>query len=90
MLTLTNKEILDIVAEIVRRIETLGEEQYTKFVRERLEQCTTPITQTLPKNKLPLFSRPPVKIKSKQKAQLAALKSDCGLFLRLTSPVKHE
>ena len=67
----------------VRRIETLGEKQYTKFVTERLEQCTTPVTQTLPKNKLPLFSRPPVKIKSKQKAQLAALKSDCGLFSRL-------
>jgi hypothetical protein len=67
----------------VRRIETLGEEQYTKFVTERLEKCTTLVTQTIPKNKLPLFSRPPYKIKSKQKAQLAALKSDCGLFSRL-------
>ena len=69
------------VAETVKRIETLGEEQYTKFVTERLEQCTIPVT--LLKNMLPLFSRPPVKIKSKQKAQLAALKSDCGLFSRL-------
>lgn len=34
------------------RIETLGEKQLTKFVTERLEQCTTPIAQTLLKNKL--------------------------------------
>jgi hypothetical protein len=54
------------VAETVRKIETLGEEQYTNFVTERLEQCKTPVTETLPKNKLPLFSRPPVKIQSKQ------------------------
>ena len=30
------------------------------------------------------FNRPPVKTKSKQKDQLAALKSDCGLFTRLS------
>ncbi len=71
------------VAETVRRIETLGEKQYTEYVTERLEECTTPITQTIPKNKLPLFSRPPVKSKSRHKEQLAALKSDCGLFSRL-------
>ena len=41
------------------------------------------VPQTIPKNKLPLFSRPTFKMKSKQKAQLAALKSDCGLFSRL-------
>ena len=84
LLVIDTRDIMDIkVAETVRRIETLGEEQYTTFVKERLEQCTTPVTQTLPKNKLPLFSRPPVKMKLKQKAQLAALKSDCGLFSRL-------
>ena len=71
------------VADSVRKIESLGEDQYKKFVEERLESCTKPIAETLPKNKLPLFSRPPVKTQSKQKEQLAALKSDCGLLLRL-------
>ena len=71
------------MAETVRKIETLGEEQYAAFVSETLEQCTTPITQTIPKNKLPLFSRPPVKSKSQEKEQLAALKSNIGLFSRL-------
>ena len=65
------------------KCETLGEEQYAKFVTERLEQCTTPITQTIPKDKSPLFSRPPVNSKSKQKEQLAALKNDIGLFSRM-------
>ena len=71
------------VADSVRKVESLGEDQYKKFAEERLESCTKPITETLPKNKLPLFSRPPVKTQSKQKEQLSALKSDCGLFSRL-------
>ncbi len=84
LLVIDTKDIMNAqVAETVRRIKTLGEEQYTEYVTERLEECTTPITQTIPKNKLPLFSRPPVKSKSRHKEQLAALKSDCGLFSRL-------
>ena len=84
LLVIETRDIVDTqVADAVRRIITLGEEQYTEFVTQRLERCTTPITHPLPKNKLPLFSRPPVKSKTKEKAQLAALKSDCGLFSRL-------
>ena len=84
LLVIDTRDIVDAeVAETVRKIETLGEEQYIEFVTERLEQCETPITGTIPENKLPLFSRPPVKVQPKQKAQLAALKSDCGLFSRL-------
>ena len=64
LLVIDTRDIMDTqVADTVRKIETLGKEQYSKFVIERLEQCTTTVTQTIPKNKLPLFSRPPVKIK---------------------------
>jgi len=84
LLVLDTKDIMDAsVAETVRKVESLGEDQYKSFVDERLDQPTKPITDTLPKNKLPLFSRPPVKTQSKQKMQLAALKSDCNLFSRL-------
>ena len=39
LLVIDTRDIMDPqVAEIVRRIETLGEEQYTKFVTERLEK----------------------------------------------------
>ncbi|KAK2149322.1 hypothetical protein LSH36_455g04006 [Paralvinella palmiformis] len=71
------------MAETVREIESLGDEQYTKFVEERLELRTNPVTDTLPKNKLPRFSRSQTKTQSKQQMQLAAVKSDCSLFSRL-------
>lgn len=61
------------LAETLRRIETLSEDQNTKFMTERLEKCIAPVTQTIPNNKLPLFSRAAVKIKSEQKAQFSAL-----------------
>ena len=84
LLVIDTRDIVDTqVADTVRRIDTLGEEQYTEFVTQRLERCTTPITHPLPKNKLLLFSRPPVKFQSKERAQLAALNSDCGLLSRL-------
>lgn len=63
--------------------EAFGQEQYEKFMENRLIKCTTPITDALSKNKLPLFKSPPVKIQSKHKVQLAALRSDCSLFSRL-------
>ena len=43
----------------------------------------TPVSDPLPKNKLPLFSRPAVKAPSKGKLQLQSMKSDCNLFSRL-------
>jgi len=84
LLVIDTRDIMDTqVVDTVRKIETLGKEQYSKFVIERLEQCTTLVTQTILTNNLPLFSRPPVKIKSKLNAPLVALKSDCGLVSRL-------
>ena len=64
-------------------METIGQEQYSKFVDERLSKCVTHVSDPLPKNKLPLFSRPAVKAPSKGKLQLQSMKSDCNLFSRL-------
>jgi len=84
LLVLDTKDIADsCVADTVRQIEVLGKEQYKSFADERLDHPTKPVTELLSRNKLPLFSRPPVKAQSKQKMQLAALKSDCSLFSRL-------
>ena len=52
------------------------------FVDERLSTPKKPVTDVIPKNKLPLFSRPPAKCSSKQKMEVAAVKNDCGLFSR--------
>ena len=84
LLVLDTRDIMDAsVGETVRKVEVLGEEQYNKFDEERLVQLAKPITEALPKNKLPLFSRPSVKSTSKQKMQLTNLKNDCNLFSRL-------
>ena len=84
LLVIDTRDITDTqIAETVKWIGTLGKEQYTEFGTVRLEECTAPVMQTIPNNKLPLFSTPPIKGKSKSNEQLAALKSDCGLFPRL-------
>ena len=84
LLVLDTRDIVDTsVGETVRKAETLGIEQFKNFVEQRLTECTVPITEVLTKNKLPLFSSPPVKCPSKMKMQVATLKSDCNLFSRL-------
>ena len=84
LVVLDTRNILDAsVGETVRNAEKLGKEQYQEFVDERLIQGKIPITEVISKNKLALFSRPPVKRPSKQKMQIASLKSDCALFSRL-------
>ena len=49
----------DSVVDAVRKVAILGQKQYNQFVEERLIPCTKPLTDRLPKNKLPLFSTPP-------------------------------
>ena len=84
LLVLDTKNIMDAsVVETVRKIKSLGLDQYKKFVEERLQQSLKPITETLSENNLPLFSRPTTKSPSKEKLQLAALKKDRDLFMRL-------
>ena len=84
LLVLDTKNIMDAsVVESVRKIKSLGLEQYKKFVEERSQQSLKPITETLSKNNLPLFSRPTIKSPSKEKLQLVALKKDRELFMRL-------
>jgi hypothetical protein len=50
---------------------------------ERLVSQTKPITDPIKRNSFPLFSRPPVREKSRSQQQLSSLKSDCSLFSRL-------
>ena len=83
LMVLDTRDILDVsVGETVRKAETLGREQYETFIDERLSTPKKPVTDVIPKNKLPLFSHPPAKSSSKQ-MQVATLKNDCGLFSRL-------
>ena len=83
LLVLDTKYIMESVAGTVKKVETIGQEQYSKCVDEWLSYCVTPVSDPLPKNKLPLFSLPAVKAPSKGKMQLQSMKSDCNLFSRL-------
>ena len=86
LLVFDTKNIMDAsVVKTVRKIKSLGQEQYKKCVEERLQQSLKPITETLSKNNLLLFSRPTIKSPLKEKLQLAALKKDRDLFMRLYS-----
>ena len=67
----------------VKTIEHLGDEQYRTYVRQRFVENSRPITDTIKKNNLPLFSTTPDKAKSKQSSHQASLKRDCQLFSRL-------
>ena len=65
-----------ILAETIINMETIGREQYGELVYERKEMSTKVVTDTIPKNLLSLFSCPPLKIPSKQKIEVIAIKND--------------
>ena len=62
------EDMMESVAGTVRKVETVSPEQYSKFVDQRLSECVTPVSDPLPNNKLPLFSRSVVKAPFERKA----------------------
>ena len=53
LLVLDTKDIMDVsVADTVRKIQAVGEEQFKMFVAERLDQTSKPITDTIPKKQI--------------------------------------
>ncbi|KAK3736761.1 hypothetical protein QZH41_008001 [Actinostola sp. cb2023] len=84
LLNLDTKDIMNSdVVTTVRTIEAIGKKKCQDFVENRLEKKTKPLFDTIEKNKLPLFSTPPVKQISRQKLQINSLKQNCALFSQL-------
>jgi hypothetical protein len=84
LLVLDTRNIVDTeVIHTVNHIEKLGQDQYDTFITERLVDQTKPINDPIKRNNLPLFSRPPVREKSRSQQQISSLKNDCSLFSRL-------
>ena len=84
LLVLDSRNLADpAVIDTWRQIKSLGQEQYDTYVNERLVNQTKPITDPINRNNLPLFSRPPVREKSRAQIQRSSLKNDCSLFSRL-------
>ena len=84
LLVLDSRNLADpAVIDTWRQIKSLGQEQYDTYVNEPLVNQTKPITDPTNINNLPLFSRPPVREKSRAQLQRSSLKNDCSLFSRL-------
>ena len=84
LLVLDTKDIMEqSVKETVRKVETIRKEQFSKYVKERLTDCMVPVTETISKNNLPLFSHSSIKLPSRKNLQVKSLKNDCHLFSRL-------
>lgn len=78
----TREMVVKEVRESVRNIKDIGQRQYSSYTTARLIG-NTPITDTIPKNKLPLFSAPTSRTPNQKKSQLSMYKRDCSLFSRL-------
>ena len=79
LLVLDSRDLADpAVINTVRQIEKLGQEQYNTYVDERLVNQTKPSTDSIRRNNLPLFSRSPVREKSRTQLQVSSLKNDCN------------
>ena len=59
----------------------ISQKQYGAYIKERLEGSAKAVSDTISRNKLPLFGSPKEIIKVK--TQISSLKSDCYLFARL-------
>ncbi|RUM46947.1 MAG: hypothetical protein DSY80_01375, partial [Desulfocapsa sp.] len=83
LIVLDTREIMDSpVIDTVNHIEEIGQNQYTRYIDERLDHRIKAIFDPITRNNLPLFSSPPAR-KSKMKSQVISLKNDCILFSRL-------
>ena len=71
------------VVNSIFQAEKTGIEQYQAFTADRLQTRITSLSEPIRKNKLPLFSRPLPRTKSKSSLQVSTLKSDVSLFSRL-------
>ena len=83
LLVLDSRDVADpAIAQTVRVIEKTGQDQYDKYMTERVIERTTSVFDPISKNQMPLFSRPPSRVPSKTKQTTAPLNSDCTLFSR--------
>ena len=84
LLVLDTGDIADpAVVTTVRGIEKKGHDQYDSFVTDRLVERTSPVSDTISKNSMPLFNIPSTTTPSNATQIITSLTSDCALFSRL-------
>ena len=84
LLVLDTRDTADpAVVTTVRGLEKKGHDQNDSFVTDRLVERTSPVSDTISKNSMPLLNRPSKRTPSKATQMITSLKSDCALFSRL-------
>ena len=90
MLFLTWGKVLDTcnivnenVVTTVNPIETLGNDQFSDFIKDRLKSPTKSLFDPIRKNKLPLFSQTTTKRMSTKQIEVATIKKNFQLFSQL-------
>ncbi len=84
LLRLDTGDIVDTaVASSVCQVEEIGKNQNRTYVTDRLLERSTPLSEPIKKNKMPLFNRPLPREKSKASLRVSSLKIDVSLFSRL-------
>ena len=90
IISLDTKDIADsAMLKTVDEIKRIGQEQFDTFVEERLFHRTTPLYDSIPRNKLVLFNSQDKKAQPKGKTELALAKNDTALFSKLYIGCQH-
>ena len=83
LLVLYTKDIMESVTGTVRKVETIGQEQYSKFVDERLSTCVTP-QRSIAQEQITTLQPPSSESTFERKLQ--SMKTDCNLFAQIYLP----
>ncbi len=84
LLVLDTKAIADLTAvKTVQNVKKIGQGQFKGFTNECLVERSKSIDDVIHRNKLKVFTSSAKKNVSKEKLQMAPLKSDVGLFSQL-------
>ena len=84
LLVLYTRQIMNAaVIDAVRNLKELGERQCNDFFNTRLVQRTTPVTDRIPRNNVPLFRWRLFKAKTRTLEKLLAVKRDRHFFSTL-------
>lgn len=84
LVVLDTKEVMSAQAlENLNSVKSRGEYQYEKFVDERIERRTTPVSDIISKNNLSVFHKVTPNRPSRTSHQIKTLKSSCELYGRM-------
>ena len=84
MIRLHSREVMpDESVTCLKDLQARGEREYGAFVKDRLVDRTTAVSELIQRNKVTFFNEQPIKFKPKGKEMISELKSEASLFSRL-------